>query len=140
VIPAEKGIMPNATRLAAALALTATLVLGASASAEAAKLKLGIYDCWAYDYYTGFSNYQSSVKLKAEHKYEHSFGRKDKKLTDASKGTWKIKRGKIKFRKGGMAKTPGKIHPKDASHKDPYFVLLLDGEESGLSCYRVRNP
>ena len=127
-------------RLASALAVTAMLALTATASADAAKLKRGVYDCWAYDYFTGFSNYQSSVKLKPENRYQHAFGRKKAKLSDPSKGTYKIEGKKIKFRKGGMKHTPGRIYPKDASHKDPYFVMLVDGEESGISCYLVRNP
>ena len=132
--------MPIAKRFATALVLTAVLALTATASADAAKLKRGVYDCWAYDYFTGFSNYTSSGKLLPENRYQHAFGRKKAKLTDPSKGRYRIEGKKIKFRKGGMKDTPGRIYPKDASHKDPYFVMLFDGEESGISCYLVRNP
>ena len=126
-------------RLAIALALVAALSLGATASAEAAKLKRGIYDCMRYDYYSGFSIFTSTFKLKDDGKYQHAFGRKDAKLSDPSKGTYKIDGNKIKFKKGGMAGTPGKIKKEDGD-KHAYVALLYKGEESGIDCYYQPKP
>jgi hypothetical protein len=124
-----------------ALSLIAALVLalGATATADAAKLKKGVYDCMRYDYYSGFLMFTSTVKLKGGGKYEHAFGRKDAKLTDATKGTYKIKGKKVKFKKGGMAKTPAKID-KEKGDRYAHFNLLHKGEESGISCYYVAKP
>ena len=127
------------TRFGLALALTAALMLSATASADAAKLKHGVYDCSRYDYFSGFSIFTSTVKLKDGGKYEHAFGRKGKKFDDPSKGTYKIDGKKIKFRKGGMAKTPGKIS-RSKGDKYAHFELLSDGKPSGLNCYYVPKP
>ena len=126
-------------RLATALVLTAALALAPAASAEAAKLKKGIYDCMRYDYYSGFSIFTSTFKLKDDGKYQHAFGRKDAKLSDPSKGTYTIDGNKIKFRKGGMAKTRGKIKREDGD-KHAYVAILFEGEESGIDCYYVPKP
>lgn len=132
--------MPIAKRLATALVLTAVLALGpTAAAADAAKLKKGVYDCMRYDYFSGFLLFSSTVKLKKDGKYEHAFGRKDAKLTDKTKGTYKIEGKKIKFRKGGMAGTPGRIE-KPEGEKHAHFNLLHKGEPSGISCYYVANP
>ena len=127
------------TRFGLALSLIVALMLGATASADAAKLKHGIYDCSRYDYYSGFSIFTNTVKLKDGGKYEHAFGRKGKKFDDPSKGTYKIKNGKIKFHKGGMSKSPGKIE-KEKGDKYAHFELLSDCEPSGLNCYYVPKP
>jgi hypothetical protein len=127
------------TRFGLALLAAAALAFAAPASADAAKLKRGVYDCMRYDYFSGFNVFTNAVKLKDGGKYEHAFGRKGKKLTDPSKGTYKIKNGKIKFRKGGMAKSPGKIE-KEKGDKHAHFELLSDGEPSGLNCYYVPKP
>jgi hypothetical protein len=47
---------------------------------------------------------------------------------------------KLKFTSGAYRKTPGKIYPKDASHKYAYFALYVDGKPSGVSCYYVPKP
>jgi hypothetical protein len=127
------------TRFGLALLAAAVLAFAAPASADAAKLKKGVYDCMRYDYFSGFMLFTSTVKLKDGGKYEHSFGREGKKFDDPSKGTYKIKGKKIKFRKGGMAKTPARI-VKKKSDKYAYFELLSDGKPSGLSCYYVAKP
>jgi hypothetical protein len=123
-----------------ALSLIAALVLalGATATADAAKLKKGIYDCVRYDYSSGFLIFTNTVKLKDDGKYQHAFGRKDKKLTDPSKGTYKIEKGKIKFKKGGMDGSPGKIEKEKG--EPAYFRILYKGEPSGIDCYYVKNP
>ena len=127
------------TRLALVLIAALVLALGATATADAAKLKRGVYDCMRYDYYSGFMLFTSTVKLKDGGKYQHAFGRKDAKLTDATKGTYKIEGKKVRFRKGGMAGMRGAIE-KEEGDRYAYFNLLHKGEPSGISCYYVAKP
>jgi hypothetical protein len=127
------------TRLALSLLAALVLALGATtATANAAKLKKGVYDCMRYDYYSSSLIFTNAVKLKDGGKYEHAFGRKGKKLSEPSKGTYKIKGKKIKFRKGGMAGSPGKIEKEKG--EPAYFRILYKGEPSGIDCYYVPKP
>ena len=132
--------MPQTKRLATALVLTIAMTLGTTASADAAKLKRGIYDCYAYDYYSGFLLFKGAVKFVDGGKYQHSWGREGKKLDKPTKGTYKVDGRKIKFKTGTMKHTPGRIGKRDASHKRPWFQVLSDGEPSGIDCTYVPKP
>ena len=118
----------------------ATLVAGAAAAPAAAapKLKLGFYDCMAYDYSSGMLTYQGSVKLAGKRRYEHSFGRKGRKMVDKTTGRFRIKGTKITFKGGAMGKTPGRIKPSTIDGGKPFFNVLVEGRASGVSCYYTK--
>jgi hypothetical protein len=128
----------------AVCALALSLSLTATASAGP-KLKITLYDCWGYNYYSGFLDYKGSIKLLSGGRYEHAFGRKKTKLTDKTVGTWKYIKGapkgtsRIRFSKGAMNKTVVEVK-KDVPPKKPYFNILLKGKPSGISCYVVKKP
>jgi hypothetical protein len=117
------------------VALSATIAVAPASAAP--KLRLGVYDCQSYNYYTGYLDYQGSVKLRSKGRYQSSYGRKGSKLTKPHSGKYTIKGKNLKFTSGPYKKTPGKIYPKDASHKFAYFALYVDGKPSGVSCYYV---
>jgi hypothetical protein len=120
----------------------AVLALGAlqATAADAAKLRKGVYDCIAYNYATGLLDYKASVKLKPGGRYEHSYGRKKRKLTKPEKGRYAIKGKWIRFRSGSLKKTPGRINPADEGNRHPFFSFFVDGQNSGVSCYYVTKP
>ena len=120
--------------------LAGALLTGAVSPASAATLKLGLYDCVDYDFATGMLINQGSLKLKGKGKYKHGFHRDGTKLMDETSGKYKIKGSKIVFKTGTLKETPGRIHPPDKSNTDPWFNFMVDGEETGASCYLVRNP
>lgn len=129
------------TRLVTALLAAAAVSLAVqTASADAAKLKRGVYDCMAYNYMTGWLDYKGSVKLLAKGRYQHAWGRKKARFEKATKGRYVIRGRKIRFKRGAMAKTPGRIQPRSASSRYPFFNVLVNGEESGISCYFVAKP
>ncbi len=144
--PAAKDPV-HVTSLTSRRILTALLAAGGVAfagapAAQAAplKLKLGVYDCMRYDYASGFLMFSSTVKLKSGNRYEHAFGRKGSKLTDRTTGTYRVRGGKMTFKGGGMSKVKAAVEPGTGSRKEPFFNLLVEGRESGVSCYYVRNP
>lgn len=133
--------MPKIRLLIAAATAALLLSLGLTATASAApKLKVGIYDCMAYNYTTGFLDYKGSVKLKARNRYEHGFGRKKRTIEDKTQGTYKTKRARVTFTKGALNKTKAKIEKGDTPGMKPFFSLLLKGKPSGISCYYVKKP
>jgi hypothetical protein len=135
-------------RLALAAILSALLLsLSLTASASAGpKLKLTLYDCWGYNYYTGFLDYKGSIKLQTKGRYEHAFGRKKRKLTDKTTGTWKYTKtapkgtSRIRFSKGAMNKTTVEVVRDTKKPKRTFFNILLKGKPSGISCYVVEKP
>lgn len=131
------------TRLAFCAVITALgIALSLSATASAApQLKIGIYDCMAYNYSTAMLDYKGSVKLKSKTAYEHGFGRKKRKIEDKTVGTYKRKAGSIiVFKKGALNKTKAKVEKGDTPKMKPFFNLLYKGEPSGISCYFVEKP
>lgn len=131
--------------LVAICALALSLSLTASASAGP-KLKITLYDCWGYNYYSGFLDYKGSIKLQTKGRYEHAFGRKKTKLTDKTVGTWKYIKGgpkgtsRVRFKKGAMNKTTVEVKRDEANPKKTFFNILLKGKPSGISCYVVKKP
>ena len=128
-------------QFAAATLAVGAITLGAPSPATAApKLKLGVYDCMRYDYASGFLMFSSTIKLKSGKRYEHAFGRKDAKLTNRTTGTYRIKGKRVKFKRGGMSKSPAQIDSDGDGDGAPHLNLLVDGEPSGISCYHVAKP
>jgi hypothetical protein len=130
-------------RPAVALACTAVLVAVALAPAAQAapKLKLGFYDCYGYNYGSGFLDYKGSVRLLKRKRYEHSFGREGRKMVDKTTGRYRVRGKRVTFIKGAMAGTPGLIDtPSAGARKDPYFHVLVDGRKSGVTCTLDRTP
>jgi len=139
-MPCRVHLVPSRA-LPAALCAAVLGVGAAPAAADAApKLKLGIYDCMAYNYSTGFLDYKGSVKLAARGRYEHTFGRTKTQMVDKTSGTYRVRGATVTFRGGAMAKTAGQIKRGTGARKEPFFNLLLDGEPSGISCYYVAKP
>jgi hypothetical protein len=124
----------------AAVLTSLLLALPASAPASAATLRLGVYDCQAYNSYSGYLDYKGSVKLRSGGRYQQSYGRHGTKLTKPKGGKYVIRRSKIKFTSGPNRKTPGQIKPADSSHKFAFWNVLVDGKNSGVSCYFVSKP
>ena len=123
------------------VALVCAIALCAAAPAAAApQLKVGIYDCMAYNYSTGFLDYKGSVKIKARHRYEHAFGRTKRTLEDKTQGTFKRRGALLIFKKGALDDTKAKLERGTGDKHEPFFNLLLDGEPSGISCYFVAKP
>jgi hypothetical protein len=127
----------TATSVAVA-ALAATAIVAQPAAAK--DIRHGIYDCEAYNYATGLLDYQGSVKIRSKHRYQHSYGRKGRKLTKPDHGHYRIKGKRIRFKGGGLAKTPGRIHRPTKSDKRLFWNVYVDGKPSGVSCYYVTHP
>ncbi|HEU4658145.1 MAG TPA: hypothetical protein VFR97_11490 [Capillimicrobium sp.] len=128
-------------RLAAiAAATTSAAVLAAAPAAPAAyRLTTGIYDCYAYNSSTGFSNYMGSVRFLGGGRYEHTFGRDKQRFEDKTTGRYRIRGRRIVFKGGAMAKTPGRIHDTEPG-RAPSFEVWVDGEPSGVTCTYVEKP
>lgn len=127
-------------RLFFALTCLLALALCAASPAAAVTLKRGVYDCMAYNYATGFSDYKGSIKIKPRNRYEHAFGREDAKLTDKTQGTYKRKGSLLIFKKGAMGGTKARVSRGSGEKREPIFDLLLKGEPSGITCYFVAKP
>jgi hypothetical protein len=127
-------------RLATALVLALTLALGSVPSADAASLRLGIYDCYTYDFSGGYLIFKGTVRFLSGTKYQHAWGRDGKKFDDPKTGKYVIKGRKIVFKTGTMKRTPGRIAKKPASGNRPWFQVLSDGEPSGIDCTYVKKP
>lgn len=129
--------IPSLAR-AGLLATGLALVVTPPASAEA-KLRLGIYDCYGYNYATGFSDYKGSVRFNGGGRYEHTFGRTKQRFEDKTSGRYRVRGKRIVFKGGAMQHTPGRIadvEPGDA----PTFAVWVDGEASGVTCTYVEKP
>ena len=130
------------SRLAAATA--ALLVLAALpglAHAAGSKPRLGVYDCYAYEYIGNNMYslvYKHSSKLKKDGKYEQAFARKGKKLTNPTTGNWtyKAEKKKIVFKTGAFKNIYGKWNKPDASYPNgTYTEYLKNGGGSPGTCY-----
>ena len=126
-------------RLPAAVVAAALTVAVAPAGASAAKLRLGVYDCEAYNFQTGYLDYKGSAKLLSGHRYQYAFGRHHSKLKHPKSGKYSISGSKMKFKGGGLKNATGKIQASTGG-SSPHFALYYKGKSSGISCYYVKKP
>jgi hypothetical protein len=117
------------------LALPATLLLAAPAGAQSSKLRMGIHDCYGYDYSTQSLSYKSSIKLISKGRYEHTFGRKGKQMVKKTRGTYRVRGTRMTFSKGAMHRISARIVKSDFKNRPPKFNLLAkNGKAAGITC------
>ena len=121
--------------------LAVPLALAFAAPAGAApKLKLGVYDCEAYDYASGGLDYKGSLKLQSGHQYQHAFDRHHSTLKKPTHGKYSVSGSTVKFKGGGLGKATGKVEASSVSGGSPHIALYVKGKSSGISCYYVKSP
>jgi hypothetical protein len=121
-------------------ATAASLAAAASpATASAPKLKLGVYDCEAYNFQTGYLDYWGSAKLESGHRYQFAYDRHHSKLKRPMSGKYSISGTKMKFKGGGLKNATGKIEASTGG-SSPHFALYYKGKSSGIACYYVKKP
>ena len=120
-------------RAPCALALSLFILLAASAPAQAANLRRGLYDCVGTA-----SGYVASVKIKADGEYLYANARKRSKLTNPTKGSYKLSGKKIAWRSGTF-KRSGYVSTIYTTASSPKGYFSLDrksnGTWTGISCY-----
>ena len=121
-------------------AATASLAVAATpASASAPRLKLGVYDCEAYNFQTGTLDYRGSAKLQSGHRYQFAFDRHHSTLKHPKSGKYSTAGTKMRFKGGGLQKATGKIQASTGG-SSPHFALYYNGKSSGIACYYVKKP
>jgi hypothetical protein len=131
---------PAALRATVAASLLAAGALGAPspASAQSLKLKMGIYDCYSYDYSTSSLSYSSSIKLIARGRYEHTFGRTGRRMVKATKGTYRVNGTRMTFTRGAMHRIAARVVKGSTPANPPKFNLLgKNGKAVGITCTYV---
>lgn len=107
-----------------ALAVACTGLIAPASAAAKLKPKLGIYDCQPI-YFTMTRG--DSIKFKRKNRYEIAQSRNGKKLVNPTSGTYKLKRGKIVFKRGALHKTKGKLRRSSVPGNPPLLDILYKG-------------
>ncbi len=106
--------------------------------ASALSPKVGVYDCMALNYWSGYLDYKHSLKLIAGGRYQHAFGRKGRRLTKPKGGSYTVKGSTIRW-KGGPMSFKGSTAKVVKRTGAPLIALYLNGQSSGISCYWIKS-
>lgn len=134
-------------RTGAALVLAMTVAALAAPSAQASSSRLGVYDCYSFDFNSGILQYVQALQLTSSSRYAVAPGHKGRHLSGGSaKGRYRVRRGRITWLSGPYAHHHPALYgifhhaaPGYRGHRETQGDARIEMFRSGadfMSCYR----